>query len=119
MAPPTLSMLSNGMCFVAQHARELSHPLLLILLLVSGASLATTILEKRRGKWNGGALNGRTPLQTSGPQSEHRMAAGSKNSKKKHGQKPRNIENENARCHLVDCIPDSLQYKAFLIGCLV
>ena len=39
--------------------------------------------RKGVGNGTGGALNGRTPLQTSGPQSEHRMAAGSENSKKK------------------------------------
>ena len=53
-SPPTLLMLSNEMCSVAQHARELSHPLLHLLLLVPRALLATRTLEKRRGKWNGG-----------------------------------------------------------------
>ena len=53
-SPPTLLMLSNEMCSVAQHARELSHPLLHLLLLVPRALLATRTLEKRRGKRNGG-----------------------------------------------------------------
>ena len=52
--PPTLLMLSNEMCSVAQHARELSHPLLHLLLLVPRALLAARTFERRRGKWNGG-----------------------------------------------------------------
>ena len=80
MVAATLSMLSTGMCFVAQHARELSHPLLHLLLLVSRALLAINDLGEKTWEMERGALNGRTLLQTSGPQSEHREAAGSKNS---------------------------------------
>ena len=92
-SPPTLLMLSNEMCFVAQHARELSHPLLHLLLLVPKALLATRTLEKRRGKWNGGvgwthpASDSRTAIR---PPFGSRVR---EQQQKKHGQKPRSIEN--------------------------
>ena len=119
MVAATRSMLSTGMCCVAQHARELSHPLLHLLLLVSRALLANNNLGERTWEMERGALNGRTPLQTSGPQSAHREAAGSKNSESK-------ILPETPKYRKLNCLMPSywlysLEFTAqvLLIGCLV